>query len=497
MLLQKAKDGYDTAFFNEIYLHSRFSPQKEAQKYLKSWEAENNPDSSSFIIVFDPGLGYLLSLLSSIPSKNIVVVFFHQSTAEYCEGHKLLKNLNYWKPDSSISLENFLNKMIGGIPLQNIKIMEWLPCSNAFSISSRDIRKTTLNTIKIHQGNILTSIQFGHRWLTNSIRNFVVNEYSIGMEIIKKDIVIVASGASLNDSISTLKKVAPSYFIVSLPSSAHALISNGIIPDLIITTDPGFYASLHYSDFPEDTVIAAPISAYPFKQGKKILGIHQNTLLDNLIDQNGEILNLKIPEMGTVAATALRGILNYSISNIYILGLDLCIKGIHEHVSPHRFDILSFLNSFRLQPELHNRLDRVRNMAANYYEGYYFTKSMDTYSSWFQKETFGNRVIRINPSLIKLPFQPLKKLPVPKHMSKYQSVFLKNKNYPDLSERKKTIESFLKRWQQAIITGKKDKKTSQLSEQNLAWTQQYFPKTKTTQDIYDELDCIRKRIKNL
>lgn len=452
MQLVKAKNESYTAILNNLYLHSKYSPEKEAEKFLLKWEDEHYSKCSSLLVVFEPGLGYLINKIHTYKNyRKILLIFFSSETYQYCmQHHNLDSRTSAWYPDMGNSIEKFLESALPEILPENLNLMEWLPSERCFPETAKVIKKRFMKYLQILQGNTITSMKFSRKWLLNGLRNFLEQDYSLSINKIKDDIVIVASGFSLNHHLVDLKKKSDSFFIVALPSSVEALLNNDIMPDLIISTDPGFYASYHYRSFPEDVPVLSTLSSYPWHFKAGILGLNQNTWIDNLVDPTRKNFKLILPEMGTVAATAISLMNNLSISNIYILGLDLCIKGIQEHTEPHPFDILSVLQSQRCLPAIQNRYERVVNMSFSYADGYFYTNSMDTYSKWFNKESFSNRIFRIESSPVALPFTTLPELPVTNLKKSGESSFYLTDDYPVYSVRRKILDKVVSDWKYGL-----------------------------------------------
>ena len=489
MRLIKAKDDADTAQCNQNYLHSRYSPLNEAERFFSKWESENPIKSSSVIILLEPGLGYLLDIIRNKNLKNasILVIFYSRETYSYCLNKGLLHGTASWHPDSGVTLDHFLAEHLPETLSDNLLLMEWAPGKSCFPSESVSIRKDFMAYLRILQGNTITTIKFGRKWFYNSVRNYLEQDFSLCLNKIQKNILIVASGYTLNTRLAEIRSKKESYFIAALPSSVKCLLNEGIVPDMIITTDPGYYASLHYRSFPEESLIAAPLTISPPGFQRNMVGIDQNTWLDRLYNPQGNLFQLKSPEMGTVAATALKIMHDISGKNIYIAGLDLCYKGILEHAAPHEFDILSVLDSGRLEPELYRRMKRVQNQSVKYKNGYYFTRSLDTYSSWFSQNGKSQRTFRLSGSPVSLPFQEIDELPVFENRSGAGSVHT-NPDYPDYSRRKEIFAYMLKEWSEDLSQIRRTKRISPESPAGRIIFSVFTGKSLTSHGLDDTID---------
>ena len=450
MQIEKARDNLYTASVNGQYLHSRYSPAKEAEKFYKQWKSENKTDSSCDLIVFAPGLGYLLDVALKDNYNRILVFFLSRDTYDFYIQNFPLENLSIWYPGCSHTPDNFIRKQFRDILPENLRILEWKPVLNSFPEMAGYINREFINTLKILQGNTITTMKFGKRWLKNSFRNFLEQEYSLFIERIQIPVILAVSGGSLNRHLDVIKRYEKSYFIAALPSSVEALSSADITPDLIFSIDPGYYASDHYKTFPAESTIASTLMAYPGKFSGKIAGINQHTWIDSLFNENDTLFTMSSPEMGTVAATAINILSGLCEKEVFIVGLDLCIRGLEEHAHPHPFDLYSIKGANRFFTETGRRMERIRDMSHFYRNGYYYSRSMETYKNWFNTEEFKKGIIRVDPSPVSLPFQEICTIPFRDEKCKPPAFWAVNNHYPEYSQRKKQVQRIIKNWRKEL-----------------------------------------------
>ena len=83
--------------------------------------------------------------------------------------------------------------------------------------------------------------------------------------VVRHPICIAASGPSLEIVLDDASFPADRLDIWALPSSLPALALRGITPSVIVSTDPGVYASLHYRGMTAnpDSISVCPLTAYP------------------------------------------------------------------------------------------------------------------------------------------------------------------------------------------------------------------------------------------
>jgi hypothetical protein len=192
----------------------------------------------------------------------------------------------------------------------------------------------------------------------------------------------------------------------ALPSAALYLHYQGIVPDLIIQTDPGFYTRYHLRPPQEHlTPIAMPLSSsleynqfdrpvFLFSQGHFFESFFLNSLGKDY---------LTLPSTGTVAATAIQlGI--FSHPPLFIIGgLDLISHDLHEHVSPNGFFPFLHTASRRTAPSLTQAYDRTVSHGKKISKGWQ-NEQLRTYAEWFNRFFVDcpRNVYRLNPSVIPL-----------------------------------------------------------------------------------------------
>ena len=107
--------------------------------------------------------------------------------------------------------------------------------------------------------------------------HFNNNVYEINN--ISSPVFIAASGPSLKESFPFLKRYSDRIILAALPSSLRALKSESIIPDLVIHTDPGFWAKEHLKYLPDKKIpIIMPLtSAFVPETDNPIILFNQGT----------------------------------------------------------------------------------------------------------------------------------------------------------------------------------------------------------------------------
>ncbi|MBF9015595.1 MULTISPECIES: 6-hydroxymethylpterin diphosphokinase MptE-like protein [unclassified Oceanispirochaeta] len=471
MLLEKSRKGPLTARFINRYIHSRYDPEKEAVQLLNNFTAQEDYNSQKTVLVFEPGLGYILEKLKSVhDSSNIIIFFYDSDCYNYCKSQGLLDNIKYYHPGSDLSLDGFLGSILYDIDIRNILFFELPSTAALFSDIHNNYQKKILEHLSISHGSEMTRNHFALKWILNSFRNYLYQDFSGRILSIEAPVILTASGPSLEQHISRISELKNSYVIAALPSSLALLSSYGVIPDILFTTDPGFYAREHLRFLHKDTIIISSVISSLIESENFCCGINQHSFPENLLLRENELQGF--PEMGTVAATALFYLMKLTRNKIYITGLDFCMSDIKMHAQPHSFTSYILKDESRLNPGYSAFYNRAASMTQSIDGQYRLTRNMNTYTAWFKQQNFNNKVFRLKPAAVSLPIPELDSLPIKPALT-FKIKTEMNTEYPDFSERRRRVKNIEQNLNNMILDFENnDKMSSHLSE----FTAEVFPK---------------------
>ncbi len=398
--IKKSRDGNFFAAVKKINIHSPYNPEREAERFLS--EVIGGSKYSSFLIL-GPGLCYLQkALLKMYSGTKIISVFY--STFFYTE-NKVRRQYSF-DFESEESLSGFLSSHIDEFDIEGLKVIEWPPSARAFPSISMRVNEVVIQFLREMNGNILSLSYFGKKWLHNFFLNYLFIEKVNNWQNEEKPICIAASGSSLGTAIPLLAEIRNFVSIWALPSSVKTLLSRGIKPDLIVSTDTGFFASTHLFFSGAKIPVAMPLSAARgvWKIGAHIYCILQNTFYENAVLNDSDLPCLSIPQNGTVAGTAMNIALKISSKPVIFFGLDFCYRDILSHARPHTFDNIFEKNESRTKPVYSQIFERAVEFGGSLIDGKRVPRSMQTYAGWFSKflTNKNRRVFRFNPSVVKI-----------------------------------------------------------------------------------------------
>ena len=375
-----------------INLHSKYNPHVEARRYI---ESQNLNDESGIYLLIEPGHGYLSQELHKI-YPNAIILEVHCDTR--FQNPDIFGSLYCWTPDSDVSLKKFLSTHISDFDLGLIHVVEWKPSLQAYGDSYEQILRTVISFLQERRGNVHTTGKFGFKWISNMCNRVLRMKSVLIPELSGLPILIAASGPSLIRSISIIRRFLSHISLWALPSSVNFLMHHDILPDIIIHTDPGYYAKHHLRSISHCNIpLATPLLSAVSENERSAIILNNQTLMEQFVIDALDIPSLHTISHGTVSGTALFLALVYSDLPIFFAGLDLSFKDIQGHCRPHSFDSL-FLSMCNRNLPL---TGMYYSISPRVEENFAFNR----YSEWFGSLILekGQTVYRLFPSDIDIP----------------------------------------------------------------------------------------------
>ena len=451
MKIFHSKKGFLSAEKDGRNIHSLYNPNREAERFIAAYITKK----PSTIAVLGTGLGYLLEQLNlKYPDVLILAVFYDDELYKNCFFQS--SNIYKWHPSSKESISSFFNAHIREIYLKNIQILQWNPTSLIYKKESLFINKELKKVIQQLNGNIKTTAVFGKKWIRNMICNYLfINSY-VSYPAEKSPIVIVSSGPTLEKSLSDIKKYRKKFRLWALPSSLRILQSQSISPDMLISTDPGFYGSVHLQYVTDNIPVAMPLTASRglWKTKNPTLILNQNSPFEKDLYDSVKIVKTNIPSNGTVSGTALElALLNSNF--IFFAGLDLCYSDIQSHTSPHSFDNLLNGEANRIDPLQSIYFKRAAPAIADFKKKIRTPVSLETYKNWFNfKSSDSAQIIkRLNPSPVIIDNMDKGNLSELAHLSDLELMDWTIEKAGKKSEKSKTINLLFDKWEKKLQNG--------------------------------------------
>ena len=370
----ESKDGSKTFSADGMFYHSSYSPVKEAQRFIDS---SLFPYTPKVIFLLEPGINYFSDAIKQKfnDCKVVCVRFFDQRFEDEDSWDLVIQ------PGKTQGLSQLLINTFGEELLLSSTVLLWKPAESLFKDNIKDFitqYKAVLESCKIL---LVTRQFFEKKWLINSC-NFVVHAKNfINPEVkTKLPVVVCASGPSLEPCIEVIKACRKSVFVLCLSSAVSVLAQNGITPDLILSTDGGYWAGEHLKLLKKnsDIPLAVPCEAFIPKSillKNKILPLcydDQSSFICSEILNKAGLYSFKALRNPTVSGTALYLAKSITSGQVFFCGLDLAGAKGFQHTQPNELEKNNELNDSRIKSK-ETRISRSR----------YNSDSLQIYRDWF------------------------------------------------------------------------------------------------------------------
>jgi hypothetical protein len=375
--MSPGETGGGVAAFPGRALHSRYNPEGEAERYVRSLVYRE--DTRCFLLI-EPGLGYCIPFLRRrFPGAKIIALHLADPPPSPEEGLDAR-----WSPGSGLEVQRFLEAEIPeSTGARFIKIVEWRPARAFFGESYLRLLGDCAEFIKRLDAGERTLRQFGGRWFKNFFKNIALLRKGLALPPCSAPLLIAGAGPSLEAVLPFIRKERERFFVLGVSSALSALWAGGVEPDLLISTDGGNWALLHlYEGFRGRSVPALAASLYAALPSQcaalPLLFISDGSLWQHLILEGLGLPHLALPQRGTVSASALDLAFALSRGTIFVAGVDLAHRDLLTHARPYAFDRLWEEGAGRLQPLYTQRFLRNRDIQAG--------GSQEIYAAWFRQQ---------------------------------------------------------------------------------------------------------------
>jgi hypothetical protein len=372
-----AKNGSPALLYGKTWLHSRYNPEAEAEKYVNSLGIA---EGITHFILIECALGYVIPVLrAKFPGSVIFSLHCGDDFSGLQSPHKADFEIG---PESPQALTGLLEREIP--ENASIKIIEWRPSLAVYQKQYIALLEAAADFLKLHTMSKTTAAYFEKRWQKNVMHNAARFNRVVKSNVRPHlPVVVAAAGPGLERSLPEIKKKQEYVYIVAVSSSLSALYEHGIRPDMIVATDGGFWALPHLYELARYgaegyPLIAAALNARlpSFLYDAPVLFISDDSDFQNTRLSARRLPFMVLPQRGTVSATALDLAFSLTLGPVYIAGLDLCDKDVVSHARPHAFEPFFRARSNRFAPYYHHLYVRSRLNAES--------GTQDVYIAWFK-----------------------------------------------------------------------------------------------------------------
>ena len=331
----------------DIWLHSPYDPAREALRFAGSSIGASKP---SHVVLLGPCLDYLTPVLRSLlPGARIISVQY----SSFFEGKTRSSPDASWHPALRTNLDAFLDANLDEDAISGVCVLEWEPASRAFPEEALFVKGAVRSSLDRLSSSTATVKASGRKWISNSCASFLLVERTSMIRPVKGPVIIAAAGPSLNDSLAALSRFKGRFMMIAVSSAWAACRHAGIEPDLVVSTDGGYWSRQHLYPLAQGrAVLAAPLTALP---SASLSSMATYLLLDQGSFAESELLpflgpGLIVAPHGTVSGTALQLAAGLTIGPIIAVGLDLASYGDLSHARPHGFEAVLGGTASRMHP---------------------------------------------------------------------------------------------------------------------------------------------------
>jgi len=410
--IETARSGKPTAFFKGKALHSRFDPEKEAEK-----TAASVPGDAAIVVLGGFGLGYVAeALLRSAPDRLLVIAEADGSipgkAAEVRDISTVLNSpsVTFITGGNPEAVSEYLT---GGPAGSRIHLIIWRPSRENNPEWYDGLRTSVEDTSRRRAVNAKTLERFGRLWVRNLAANAQILPRALSLtpwENHFRDFpaLVIAGGPSLEALLPDLKDLAERYLIIAVDTALPAVIRAGVQPDVITAVDPQYWNTRHLDRCSEgagDALVLAESATHPgvFRtlKGRPWLSRTKfplGTLLEDAAGIRGEL------KAGGSVATAAWDLARFlGCRTLSIAGLDLGFPGGRTHYSGSLSRERPHYYSGRFSPSETAFFHALRDAGPRYVEAADGTlvltdMRMDIYAAWFEESV--SRLSRRSPALV-------------------------------------------------------------------------------------------------
>ncbi len=381
--LYKAHNGLPSCKINGIPLHSSYNPIREAERAVGTASCKFKP---TFVFVLEPGLSYCTDFLKkAFPDSKLCALHFVRNFSQ--NDFKWDKVFFF---DEPASLSDSIFNYMGDDGVVSCFFWEWPPSGKIFESEMRvaweEIKRAVIKTRNI----LNTRAFFAKRWIRNAVRFCLFSRYNAYVLKGQSPVIVCASGPSLKRSIPFLKQHRDSYFLVAVSSALAPLTDAGVIPDLCISTDGGYWAKLHleFALKKHNIPLAIPLEGSCYAEilnNHTVIPISYGDGVSENFLSSCNYLNVRAIRNGTVSGTAADFALSITSAEVYFCGLDLAPSDGYAHTQPNELEI----NASRFDNRLRTTETRVTPHTFN-------SPALEIYKKWFSTTNFFGKVFRLS-----------------------------------------------------------------------------------------------------
>jgi hypothetical protein len=417
--LVEAQDGGLTMRIGTRYLESRFSPERNALRHARrvhSVPARAGTECETYIFL-GCGLGYHINELLGGGGTGVLIEkdldLFR--AALYVLDTGILRRLTFW---IGLPKEEAIAK-IQKLDLAEMKAVPHPVEARISSVYYGAIEDAIHKSRQEQKASDVTVSQSERLWVKNVIKNLCTLGFEGKGRLLGKSCsgkfsgpaLLIASGPWLEEIVERIKRYKKKIPVLALLPSLPFLLAHGIEPDLVLSTDAGFW-NRYRAVLPEAirggcrvplvTTFSCDPGVTRRWEGSIYLFSHCLDFESLFEFIRSEVIS--IPMQGTSALVMILLARTMGFDKIFLAGYDFAFKGLLDHHRGAGFDTVHLCGVSRFttwETETFRRLLNEGYMSAGGQDGerLYTSHKLSLYKNWFEREVVGDDIVRLNNGL--------------------------------------------------------------------------------------------------
>lgn len=247
---EESRSGSLTLKINNIYIHSKYDPQKEAKRIVEL--LLHDKEELDALIIYGNGLGYAAKLIFDEFIKNnkfSVIPYIIYIEADIRIFLTSIKHFDWTEIVSNSNFKIFLESdkvtigsFVQTIPTKRIRYYYHRPSYHLHENYYKEVQKYISYVLDRKDMNTATFTRFQRLWTKNFLYNLPVYFNSNKIKELSgagKNIpaVVIAGGPTLEKCLSYLKSINDKAIIIAVDTAYKYLKKNSIKPDIVVTID--------------------------------------------------------------------------------------------------------------------------------------------------------------------------------------------------------------------------------------------------------------------
>ena len=344
---EDTKSGHKTYKLDNIYIHSKYDPIKEAKRSVQLL-LENKEDIDVYIL-FGCGLGYVAQelyeqILADNPKQIKPYIIWIENDLKTFMTTIHSSDISNLLEDENVKIfvespKDVIGSFLQTIPTKRIRYYYHRPTYSFEEAYFKEVQNYINYVLDRKDMNSATLVRFQKTWARNIIFNTPYYPFAGKIESLR-DIakgctaVVIAGGPTLEKMIPYIKKERENLILIAVDTAYKYLKSQKIIPEIVVSVDPQYwnYKYLENEKLKDSILITDP-SAY-FKVFRNIAA-EQIFTGNSLFELTGYFVKNEnrgtLAAGGSVATTAFDIARLIGAEKIILAGLDLGFPGRNTH----------------------------------------------------------------------------------------------------------------------------------------------------------------------